>query len=94
MKRATFKDFKKKALEDKEVKKEYDNLSPLFEIKKNLINARLKKGLTQDEVAKRIGTSKSSISRLESINNTLMPNITTLMKYAEALGLRLSIGLK
>jgi len=94
MSRPTFKDFKKEALTDVEVKAEYDALAPLFDIKKKLINARLNTGLTQDEIAQKIGTSKSSISRLESLNNTFMPNIGTLMKYAEALGLKLSVGLR
>ena len=94
MKRPTFKDFKKKALEDAEVKAEYDALAPLFDIKKQLINARLNNGVTQDEIALRIGTSKSSISRLESLNNTFMPNVGTLIKYAEALGLKLNMGLR
>ena len=85
MKRPTFKDFKKEALQDAEVKAEYDALTPLFDIKKQLIDARLNTGLTQDEIAHKIGTSKSSISRLESLNNTFMPNIGTLIKYAEAL---------
>ena len=93
-KRPTFEDFKKKALQNKELKKEYDALKPLFSIKKELIAARLSKGLTQDEIAKKIGTSKSNISRLESLNNSYMPNLATLMKYAEALGMRLDIGLK
>ena len=42
MKRTTFKDFKKKALQDTEVKAEYDAPAPLFNIKKQLINARTK----------------------------------------------------
>ena len=94
MKRPTFKDFKKEALQDAEVKAEYDALAPLFDIKKQLINARINTGLTQDEIAHKIGTSKSSISRLESLNNSFMPNVGTLMKYAEALGLKLSVGLR
>ena len=94
MSRPTFKDFKKEALTDIEIKAEYDTLAPLFDIKKKLINARLNIGITQEEIAQKIGTSKSSISRLESLNNTFMPNIGTLMKYAEALGLKLSVGLR
>ena len=93
-KRPTFADFKKKALQNEEVSKEYDALKPLFAIKKELIAARLSKGLTQDEIAKKIGTSKSNISRLESLNNSYMPNLATLIKYAQALGLRLDIGLR
>jgi DNA-binding XRE family transcriptional regulator len=93
-KRPTFADFKKKALQNEEVSKEYNALKPLFAIKKQLVAARLAKGITQEEIAKKIGTSKSNISRLESLNNSYMPNLATLMKYAEALGMRLDIGLR
>ena len=93
-KRPTFAEFKKKALQNEEVRKEYNALKPLFAIKKQLIAARIAKGLTQEEVAKKIGTSKSNISRLESLNNSYMPNLATLIKYAEALGKRLEIGLR
>jgi len=92
--RPTFKSFKEKALKNAAVKTEYDALSPLFAIKKQLVAARLAKGVTQEQIAQKIGTSKSNISRLESLNNTYMPNLGTLMKYAEALGLRLDIGLR
>ena len=91
--RPSFKDFKAKALQNTEIKEEYEALAPLFNIKKELITARLSQGVTQEQIALKIGTSKSNISRLESLNNTYMPNLGTLMKYAEALGLRLDIGL-
>lgn len=92
--RPTFKSFRDKALKNPDVKAEYDALAPLFNIKKQLVAARLSKGVTQEQIALKIGTSKSNISRLESLNNTYMPNLGTLMKYAEALGLRLDIGLR
>jgi len=85
----TFEEFRKKALSNPEVKKEYENLKPIFEIKKQLLQARLKKGLTQEEVAKRMNTSKSNISRLESLSNKYMPNLMTLIKYANALGCKI-----
>ena len=91
--RPTFKSFRDKALKNADVKAEYDVLVPLFNIKKQLVTARLSKGVTQEQIALKIGTSKSNISRLESLNNTYMPNLGTLMKYAEALGLRLNVGL-
>ncbi len=91
--RPKFSDFKKKALQNQEVKKEYEALEPLFKIKKQLIVARLSKGLTQDDIAKKIGTSKTNISRLESPNNNYMPNLATLIKYANALDMKLDIGL-
>ncbi len=93
-KRPAFADFKSKALANEEVRNEYNALKPLFAIKKKLVAARVAKGLTQDDIAKKIGTSKSNISRLESLNNTYMPNLATLIKYAEALEMRLDIGLK
>jgi len=92
--RPTFQSFKDKALQNTEVRAEYDALAPLFNIKKQLVAARLAKGVTQEQIAQKIGTSKSNISRLESLNNVYMPNLGTLMKYAEALGLRLDIGLR
>ena len=94
IKRPTYKDFKAKALQNLEVKKEYENFKPLFEIKKQLVIARLNKGITQEEIAKKVGTSKSNISRLESLNNTFMPNIATLIKYANALQMKLNISLR
>jgi DNA-binding XRE family transcriptional regulator len=92
--RPTFKSFREKSLKDPKIKAEYDALAPLFNIKKQLVSARLSRGVTQEQIAHKIGTSKSNISRLESLNNSYMPNLSTLIKYAEALGLRLDIGLK
>ena len=92
--RSTFKIFRDKALKNPDVKAEYDALAPLFNIKKQLVAARLAKGVTQEQMALKMGTKKSNISRLESLNNTYMPNLETLIKYAEALGLQLDIGLR
>jgi len=92
--RPNLEDFKSKALKNADVKTEYDALTPLFSIKKQLIATRLDKGITQEQIAEKIGTSKSNISRLESLNNTYMPNLGTLIRYAEALGFRLNIGLR
>jgi len=89
----TFDEFKQKALLNPEVKEEYENLKPIFEIKKQLLQARLKKGLTQEEVAKKMNTSKSNISRLESLNNKYVPNLMTLIKYANALGYKIDFKL-
>ena len=85
----TFEEFRKKAFSNTEVKEEYKSLKPIFEIKKQLLQARLKKGLTQEEVANRMHTSKSNISRLESLSNKYVPNLMTLIKYANALGCKI-----
>jgi len=91
--RPSFNGFKAKAFENIEVKKEYDEFTPLFVIKKQFVATRLEKGITQEQIAQKIGTKKSNISRLESLNNSYSPNITTLIKYAQALGLKLDIRL-
>jgi DNA-binding XRE family transcriptional regulator len=91
--RPTFKRFKEKVLKNADVRAEYDALAPLFGVKKELVAARLAKGVTQEQIALKIGTSKSNISRLESLNNTYMPNLATLMKYAEALGKEIKVQL-
>ena len=85
----TFEEFRKKALSNPEVREEYKNLEPIFKIKKQLLQARLKKGLTQEEVARKMHTSKSNVSRLESLSNNYVPNLMTLMKYANALGCKI-----
>ena len=89
----TFASFKNKALQNTKVKAEYEKLAPIFEIKKQLIKARLEKGLTQEEIAQKMGTSKSNISRLESLNNHYTPNLLTLINYANALNTKLHINL-
>jgi len=94
MSRPTFEEFKKEALSNPEVKKEYDRLAPIFEIKKELLSARLRKGLTQKEVAKKMKTSKSNISRLESLNNTYTPSLNTLIKYTRTLDCEIKVSLK
>ena len=53
---------------DKNLKREYDALAPRYELISKAIDARLKKKMTQEEVAERMGTTKSSISRFESGN--------------------------
>jgi len=59
--------------------------------KKRLINCLTKKGLTQEEVAKKMQTSKSNISRLESLSNKYVPNLMILIKYANALGCKIDL---
>ena len=86
---------KEKALKRAEVKKIYDELEVEFSILKQLLKARQEAGLTQVEIAKKMGTKAPAIARLESSLATgkHTPSISTLKKYAEALGYRLEIKL-
>jgi len=78
--------FRKKALANADVKAEYDALSPAFEMKRQMIALRKKAGVTQEEMAERLGTKKSNISRLESVTSGISPRLATVEQYARALG--------
>jgi len=77
-----FKEFMAESLADPEVKREYDALAPEFEIAVELIGARKRAGLSQAELAERMGTSQSAIARLES--GQTLPSTKTLLRFAEA----------
>ena len=67
----------------------YDN----FKIGAMIQEARLEKGLTQDELAKKVGTTKSYISKIE--NNIKEARISTLQKIIElGLGGHLELSIK
>jgi DNA-binding XRE family transcriptional regulator len=91
MARIKFSDVKKEALKNPKVKAEYDRLTPEFEFRSKLIGARLKAGLTQEQVAEKMGTSKTAVSRMESATSKTMPSVKTLMKFADAVGMHLKI---
>lgn len=54
-----FETWKKEALKDPEVRAEYDRLQPEFAVIRAVIDARITKGLTQDILAKKVGTKQS-----------------------------------
>lgn len=74
---------------DEAFRKEYEALGPEFEFVETLITARLDAGLTQKELAERIGTSQSAIARLEG--GQTLPNTRTMMRLARALNLVIQI---
>ena len=92
--RPSYQEFKAEALKDPELLAEYEALKPIFELKKQMIKARMDANLTQEDVANMLCTKKSNISRLESPNAKHLPNLGTLMQYAKAVGFSLEIGLK
>lgn len=81
---------KKRALTNPEVKAEYDNLEAEFTLIDQLISMRTQAGLTQEQVAERMNTQKSNISRLERGNSN--SSWATLMKYANACGFDLLLN--
>lgn len=81
-----FEVWEKEALKDPRLKAEYDKLQPEFAI----LRARIEKGLTQRELARRISTTQSVISRLES--GRANPSVNFLKKMAQALNTHLEIS--
>lgn len=86
----SFSEFKKRALKNRVLKREYDRLEPEFVIIQAMIEARLKLGLTQRALANKIGTKQAAISRLE--NGSVNPSIGFLKKLAKALHCKLEIN--
>jgi len=93
MSRPTLKSFKKEAFKRKGVKEQYDALAPAYEIRKKLIASRQQAGFTQEQVAEKLHTNKSNISRLESVESSISPKLSTLTDYAEAIGYQLQIDI-
>lgn len=85
----SWKDLEKKILSNPEVKREYDRLKPRFDLISQLIDARLKKGLTQKQLAEKIGTKQSAIARVESGDANI--SIAFLEKVTKALDSQLII---
>ncbi len=91
MSRPTLTEFKKKALSNDTVNKEYQSLSPAYALRKKLIALRQKAGLTQEQIADVLQTKKSNISRLENANSVNSPKISTIEQYADAIGYDIEI---
>ncbi len=91
----THEELKAKALSRKDVKTEYDALKPEFTLLRSMLKARQEAGLSQAEIAKRMGTKPPAITRLESslLSGKHSPSLATLKKYAEAVGCYLEIEL-
>lgn len=81
---------KKQLLQNSEVQKDYEDLKVLYDIKHEIIRLRLEQGLSQKELAEKINTKQSAISRLES--GEYNPSIELLAKVANALGKELQIS--
>lgn len=69
---------------DPQVKAEYDALAGEYAIVRELIAARARAGLSQSEVAERMGTTQSVVARLESGKRP--PSMRTVERFARAVG--------
>lgn len=88
----SWKILRRELLSDPEVAREYERLKPRYALISQLIGARIKKGLTQGQLAKKMGTKQSAISRVEGGNSN--PSIAFLEKLTQALGSKLIIQVR
>lgn len=81
----TFDELKAKALEDDTFKKEWEQSEAVWNIKKQLIKARIDSKLAQQDVADKMHVKQSAIARFEKTQNC---SVSTLISYAKAVGLK------
>lgn len=86
----TYQEYKAKIFaEQPEVKAEYDRLAPQYEVIRTAIASRKEAGLTQKQLAEKMGTKQANISRFE--NGNANPSLEFLQKMASCMGKTLHI---
>ena len=88
----TLKNLKATLLADADTRAAYDALADEFGMARELVAARARAGLTQAEVAERMGTTQSVIARLEGGGR--QPSMRTVQRYAKAIGCRAVVRLE
>lgn len=86
---SSYKDYKEKALNNPEVKAEYDALQPEYDLIQAMINARNSQNITQKELSERTGITQADISRIE--NGTRNPSLAMVKRIAAGLGMQLRL---
>lgn len=81
----------KQELKKPAVRRAYEEETKVLNIGLQLADQRRRKGLTQAQVARKIGTSAPQLSRTERRPENV--NMRTLMRYADAVGMELDIRL-
>ena len=89
---AKFDEVKNQLMLDDDFKKEYKKLKPRYEIVSQIIETRLNMHITQEELAKKMGTQKSNISRFES--GSYNPSLDFLIRMANSLGKEIHIEIR
>ena len=92
MKYIPYEQIKKELLSDPEVKRDYDALEPEFALIRQSIKKRIAAKMSQEQLAKKLGTKQSAISRFES--GSYHPTIDFANKVAKALGMTLKVTLE
>ncbi len=88
----TLKTLKRELLRDKRTARAYADLAEEFDVAHALIDARVRAGLSQTQVAERMGTTQSVVARLES--GRRRPSMRTVERFARAVGGRLILRIE
>ncbi len=88
----SFKTILAQHLKDRKVRQAYDELEPEFEIVRQIIDLRIKRKMTQAQLAKRVGTAQPNIARLEN-RRAPSKEIDLLRRVATALDAKLEVRL-
>lgn len=86
---SSYKEYKKKVLDNPEVKAEYDALQPEYDLIQAMIDARINQNITQKELSEATGITQADISRIE--NGTRNPSLAMLKRIAAGLGMQLRL---
>ena len=92
MKRPKFilaEDLHRKWMKNPEFRREYEKLEPEFAIARAIIEARIKNKVSQEELAKKMGTGQAVVSRLEGANAS--PSLSLIKRLANALDLNVEL---
>lgn len=68
-----------------------ENYGQWLDFHSMLVDRREAQGLTQKQVAERLGISQPAVAQFEK--STYSPSITTIIAYATAIGVKLELGL-
>ena len=89
----THKQIRAAAMARPEVKAEFAALADEYALLDEFLKARAAQGLTQAQVAQKIGTTQSAVARMESGQGKHSPSLATLSRYADALECKLEVRL-
>ncbi|OGG24349.1 hypothetical protein A3A79_04155 [Candidatus Gottesmanbacteria bacterium RIFCSPLOWO2_01_FULL_43_11b] len=88
----TVRELKTELMKDPGFRREYEKLEPEFQIARQIIGARLRKKMSQEELARRARTGQAVISRLEGMNGK--PSISLLQRVAQALNTKITVAIQ
>jgi len=86
---SSYNEYKKRKLQDPDIRKEYEALEPEYDIIQAMIDARKSKHLTQQQLSEITGITQADISRIE--NGTRNPSLAMIKRLAAGMGMQLKL---